>query len=207
MNRTRVLVAVASLALAAGLVLAAHEELRGTVISIDGDTDTIVVRMDNGSTKTLRYDSTLDVLNIGRDDYVLVKYDEDAAGNLLAHSVDETDRLTIENETNRQMSELHGRVVSIDRDNVVVRLNDGRTKTLRVDSGLDVVSIGRDDYVLVRYNEDPNGSLVAMSLDETDSGIASNELPRTASPLPLVALIGLGSLAAGFVVRRIRNAH
>jgi hypothetical protein len=116
--------------------------------------------------------------------------------------------------------EVRGTVISTDSttDTIVVRLEDGTTKTFRYDSTLDVLNIGRDDYVMVRYNEEPSGTLLAVQVDETERAMArtydsrsldatdtaSNELPRTASPLPLLALLGLGSLGAGYRLRRKR---
>ena len=92
MVRFRHLVLIAIFGLCAGLALAADHEVRGTVTSIDGNTDTLVVRLDDGTTKTFHYASTLDVLNIGGGDYVVVRYNEDASGNQVALEVDETDR-------------------------------------------------------------------------------------------------------------------
>lgn len=38
--------------------------------------------------------------------------------------------------------------------------------------------------------------------EKQGTGVAQNQLPQTASPLPLLGLLGLGSLVAGFVSRR-----
>jgi LPXTG-motif cell wall-anchored protein len=43
------------------------------------------------------------------------------------------------------------------------------------------------------------------SIEPQVAEVKPPELPQTASPLPLLALLGLGSLASGFVLRRIRK--
>jgi LPXTG-motif cell wall-anchored protein len=44
------------------------------------------------------------------------------------------------------------------------------------------------------------------SIEPQVAEVKPPELPQTASPLPLLALLGLGSLASGFVLRRIRKS-
>lgn len=144
MLKCKHLALIATLVLFTGLVFAADREVRGTVSSIDGASDTLVVRLDNGTTKTFKYASTLDVLNIGQNDYVVVRYNEDASGNLVALEVDETERMGTE--------------------------------------GTPAYASRSDDTM-------------------NRGGSATNELPRTGSPLPFLTLIGLGSILGGLALR------
>jgi LPXTG-motif cell wall-anchored protein len=47
-----------------------------------------------------------------------------------------------------------------------------------------------------------NGAAAANDNTQTAQNKAAGNLPQTASPLPLLGLLGFGSLAAGLVTRR-----
>ncbi len=52
---------------------------------------------------------------------------------------------------------------------------------------------------------EPIEPLVGETEAQTEVGAGQEELPRTASPLALIALIGAGGAAAGLGVRRLRT--
>jgi LPXTG-motif cell wall-anchored protein len=101
-----------------------------------------------------------------------------------------------------------GTVVSHEGMTLVVKSDDGREMTFTHDSSLSLPwNIKPGDRVSVEYTSDSNGyqavGVAAAPASATASAGSSAEeesLPQTASPLPLLALMGTALLGTGAVI-------
>jgi hypothetical protein len=106
---------------------------------------------------------------------------------------------------------LEGTVVSSAPTSLVIQATDGTQKTFMVDDRSTVpANLARGARVTVTY--ETNGSQVrAVSVSPADAESPSTtsgattpagQLPATASPLPLVALLSAAAVGAGLLLRR-----
>lgn len=185
MPRSKLLALFGVVALLTGLAFAAakpfQHEARGTVVSTDSSNDTIVVRLDDGTTKTFKYESTLDVLNIGRDDYVMVQFNDQPNGDLLAVRIDETTRAA-------------GTTTTPSYDSTASAYDRNTPDTTSTASGT------------ARYDDSTNtGPTTTPTYDNDSMNMHHDNLPATASHLPLLAVLGIGSLLGALALRFIRS--
>ncbi len=119
-----------------------------------------------------------------------------------------------------------GVVQSINNTTVVIRTDDGQTKTIQLQSGVTRPSdIDQGNRVTVNYDM-AGGQMVASSItmavdqsqtsrtnmssqnnsqtNTTDRYGDNGSLPRTASPMAALLVWGLLALSGGFLMRRIR---
>ena len=100
-----------------------------------------------------------------------------------------------------------GTVISHEGMTIVVKSDDGREMTFTHDSGLSLPwNLKPGDRVTVEYTSTSSGyqatGVMAAPAREAASANSSAEeqLPQTASPLPLLALIGTALLGTGAVI-------
>jgi LPXTG-motif cell wall-anchored protein len=96
-----------------------------------------------------------------------------------------------------------GTVVSHEGMMIVVKSDDGREMTFTHDSGLSLPwNLKPGDRVTVEYTTTSNGyQATGVTAAAAASARSSEEnLPQTASPLPLLALIGTALLGTGAVI-------
>jgi LPXTG-motif cell wall-anchored protein len=96
-----------------------------------------------------------------------------------------------------------GTVVSHEGMTIVVKNDDGREMTFTHDSGLSLPwNLKPGDRVSVEYTTTSNGHQATGVTAAAPASASSSEenLPQTASPLPLLALIGTALLGTGAVI-------
>ncbi len=114
-----------------------------------------------------------------------------------------------------------GTVQSVNATTLVIRTDSGQTRNIEISSGVNLpTGLKNGDRVTVDFSTSGaamtanNVTLVAnmnrTNSDQDDMNNRNNvsngngNLPRTASPLPLVALLGVLALSGGFLLRRRR---
>jgi LPXTG-motif cell wall-anchored protein len=98
-----------------------------------------------------------------------------------------------------------GTVASHEGMTIVVKSDDGREMTFTHDSGLSLPwNLKPGDRVTVEYTTTSNGyqatSVTAAPARAASANSSEENLPQTASPLPLLALIGTALLGTGAVI-------
>lgn len=100
---------------------------------------------------------------------------------------------------------VEGKVINASPEEIIVQTEDGREVFLLESEDLHAEPIEDGANVKVWYVERAD-KYYATRLDVTGGGLeTAATLPQTASPLPLLALLGLASLGGATVLRRRRG--
>jgi len=103
-----------------------------------------------------------------------------------------------------QSSTLSGKVISSTTGSLVIEDQNGERHTFVItDQTMLPGPLQSGSYVSVEYNTAADQSRQATRVSASES---ESELPETASPLSLLALIGMASLGGGAALRYLRRS-
>ena len=176
MKKLTVLLTFALVAAVAGVLLAADQVMvaQGTVVS--STPDTIIVNADNGQQVFVLNSDTLHPQVIPVESGVTVKYRDDGFGNLYATNIVVHEELDPMVEVTTEVGEP---VAAAQGEPMESQQAEPEAEPLEASP----------------VSEEPLADL------EADTA-AAGDLPNTASPLPLLLLLGAGALGTGLMLRR-----